>query len=144
MYGMVRETFFGDDPLPAITTASQPNLPDCVYNAQSRDHTSDSFIIFEDSGIQLGMTPDGYVTFVYAEPVRVTIRGSSEIELGDETFDPTLRSLSKPGCVIDLDAELTWAEFRETCVTTRLRLTELASMSTRSATLSPPSSMASA
>ena len=69
------------------------------------------------------MTPDGYVTFVYAEPVRVApFEVSSEIELGEETFDPTLRSLSKPGCLIDLDAELTWAEFRETCVTTEAAL----------------------
>ncbi|MGC6418962.1 MAG: hypothetical protein ACON3Z_17680 [Bradymonadia bacterium] len=124
MYGMVRETFFGDDPLPADYNCITTKLCRIVYTTPNQETTpQDSFIIFEDSGIQLRMTPDGYVTFVYAEPVRVApFEVSSEIDLGEETFDPTLRSLSKPGCVIDLDAELTWAEFRETCVTTEATL----------------------
>ena len=72
-----------------------------MYTTPNQETTpQDSFIIFEDSGIQLRMTPDGYVTFVYAEPVRVApFEVSSEIDLGEDTFDPTLRGFLSQGVI---------------------------------------------
>ena len=124
MYGMVRETFFDDSPLPADYNCVEAKRCRIVYTAPNQETTpQDAFIIFEDSGIQVRMTPDGFVTLVFAEPVRVApFEISTEIDLGDDTFSPKLTSASKAGCVIDLDAEMTWGEFKETCVTSEAAL----------------------
>ena len=118
MYGMVRETFFDDPPLAADFNCLDAKRCRIVYTAPNQEATpQDSFIIFEDSGVQLRMTPDGYVTFVYLTPVRrAPFEIETEVNLGEDSFDPVLTSFSQEGCVIDLGAETTWAEFRDRCV----------------------------
>ena len=43
---------------------------------------------------------------------------STSVDLGTDAFTPVLTSTSQDGCSIDLNAEQTWAQFRETCVPT--------------------------
>ena len=94
MYGMVRETFFDDPPLAADFNCLDAKRCRIVYTAPNQEATpQDSFIIFEDSGVQLRMTPDGYVTFVYLTPVRrAPFEIETEVNLGEDSFDPVLTS----------------------------------------------------
>ena len=57
----------------------------------------DTFILLEDSGIEIRLSPDGHVFFIYGRPVRVApFEVRTEVDLGSEVFAPRLISPPSP------------------------------------------------
>jgi hypothetical protein len=127
LYGMVRETFFGADPLPRGFNCVESNLCRIIYTSPTQEAVAqDTFILLEDSGVELRFTPDGHVFFIYGRPVRVApFEVRTEVDLGDELFQPQLISRSVPNCVLDLNGQTTWSTFETNCLSderTRARI----------------------
>jgi hypothetical protein len=123
LYGMIRQTFFGDEPLPAGYDCIAEQRCDVIYTASDESVPQDTFIDIPDSGVQLRFTPDGHLIFVFLSPVR-----KADFELfGELSFGPPGRlevaprydSGSVDGCNIDLGARdtMSWADFQARCVT---------------------------
>lgn len=120
VYKMVRETFFGADPVPDDFDCVAEQICDLIYTASNESVPQDTFILIQDSGIQIRFTPEGQAIFVYLVPVRAApfeqsgsmafgAPGSSSMRLA---FDSERRQ----GCTLDLDDRLTWAQFQATCI----------------------------
>ncbi len=118
IYRMVRESFFGAEPMPADFNCVESNLCRIIYTSPTQEAVAqDTFVLLEDSGIELRFTPDGHVFFVYGRPVRVApFEVQMEVDLGDETFQPRMVSRSVPTCSLDLNAETSWSEFQSNCL----------------------------
>lgn len=121
IYGMVRQTFFGDDPLPAGYDCIAEQRCDVIYTATDETVPQDTFVDLSDSGVQLRFTPDGHLIFVYLQPVRKAdfeLFGELSFgERGSSVVAPRFASESVDGCDVDLAGSMTWAQFREGCVT---------------------------
>ena len=127
LYGMVRESFFGADPLPAGFNCVESNLCRIIYTSPTQESVpQDTFVLFEDSGMQFRFSPDGHIFFIYGSPVRVApFEVQTEVDLGSDVFAPRMNSQSVETCSLDLNAELTWADFERDCLTdarTRARI----------------------
>ena len=120
LYRMVRETFFGADPLPEDFDCVAEQLCDLIYTTGNESVPQDTFILIQDSGIQIRFTPEGQAIFIYLTPVRSApfengadiafgATGSLEMDFG---FQSTLRQ----NCTINLDDELTWMGFQQRCI----------------------------
>ncbi len=118
IYAMVRQTFFDEGPLPADFNCVDAALCDIIYTASDESVPQDTFLVLQDSGIQLRFTPDGYIIFVFTEPVRVApFEVIGELSMGDgTTLAPAFTSGSKEGCTVDVSSGMTWGDFRANCV----------------------------
>lgn len=120
IYKMVRETYFNAQPFPEDFDCVADKRCDIIYTTNNESNPQDTFIILQDSGIQVRVTPDGHVTFVYVEPIRVApfeTRGSSAFGGGsatDMTF--AFRSETRSQCQISLAEDMTFAQFKALCI----------------------------
>ena len=70
LYRMVRETFFGATAFPADFDCVAAQICDLIYTGANEDTPQDTVVALQDSGIQIGFTPEGYADFIYLTPVR--------------------------------------------------------------------------
>jgi hypothetical protein len=70
LYRMVRETFFGAAELPEGFDCVAAQICDLIYTGANEDTPQDTVVALQDSGIQIGFTPEGYADFIYLTPVR--------------------------------------------------------------------------
>lgn len=120
VYKMIRETFFGADPTPDDFDCVAEQICDVIYTASNESVPQDTFIVIQDSGIQIRFTPEGQAIFVYLQPVRAApFEQSGDIAFGTAGA-PSMRvsfdSERRQGCKLDLDDRLTWAQFQSTCI----------------------------
>ncbi len=120
MYRMIRETFFndpGDPPLGDSFDCVAAKLCDLIWETDNQATPQSTWIVFVDSGIQLGVSPEGHVNFVWAEPVRVApFELGIDIDFinGGETA-PSWTSSTEAGCSFSLTEDLTWGTFKTRC-----------------------------
>jgi len=70
LYKMVRQTFFGATAFPADFDCVAAQICDLIYTGANEDTPQDTVVALQDSGIQIGFTPEGYADFIYLTPVR--------------------------------------------------------------------------
>lgn len=117
IYGMIRQQFFGSDPLPEGFNCVEAALCDVIYTAADESVPQDTFLDFQDSGVQLRFTPEGQVTFVYLQPVRIAqFEVAGGLTMGDAALAPTYTSTSRDECVVGLNSDVTWQSFRSRCI----------------------------
>ncbi len=115
--GMIRQQFFGSDPLPEGFNCVEAALCDVIYTAADESVPQDTFLDFQDSGVQLRFTPEGQVTFVYLQPVRIAqFEVAGGLTMGDAALAPTYTSTSRDECVVGLNSDVTWQSFRSRCI----------------------------
>ncbi len=119
IYGMIRETFFDAEPLPADFDCVAAKLCDVIFPLGDPITPQPTYLLFQDSGVVLGFSEDGNLQFVDVEPVRIApFEVAMEISLGDESgVAPALTSLNAllPNCSFALDGTLSWREYRDAC-----------------------------
>lgn len=120
LYRMVRETFFGAAPFPADFDCVAAQICDLIYTGANEETPQDTVVALQDSGIQIGFTPEGYADFIYLAPVRsAPFENGGSIVFG--AADATqmafgFQSQFREGCVLDVDSALSWADFRGRCI----------------------------
>lgn len=130
MYRMVRETFFhepSDPPLGDSFDCVAAKLCDLIWETDNQSTPQKVWILFVDSGIQFGVSPEGQVTFVYVEPVRVApfeIGVGVDFINGGETA-PSWTSSSIAGCTFSMTEDLTWGTFKSRCTPAASTLTRV-------------------
>lgn len=119
VYRMVRETFFDAPPFPADFDCITEQLCEVIYTTNNESTPQDTFILLQDSGLQVRLSPDGYAYFVYLTPVL----GAPFEREGQMSFGQTGSSTmsfsylsTMASCSLTLDEELTFAEFRSRCI----------------------------
>ena len=111
---MVRQTFFGEEPLAEDFNCVEAQLCDIIYTASDESVPQDTFLVLTDSGIQIRFTPDGHISVVFAEPVRVApFEVFGELSMGETAPKPTFQSGSRESCSVDITEGLTWQGFQE-------------------------------
>ncbi|MBI4807206.1 MAG: hypothetical protein HY795_18485 [Desulfovibrio sp.] len=120
MYAMLRETFFDGDPLPANYDCVAEKICDITYDATNESAPQATFVVFQDSGVQLRFSPEGQISWIILEPVRVApFETSGQISFGEAngtTMDFKFRSNSRPNCEVSLDDEASFGEFKAVCI----------------------------
>lgn len=125
IYGMIRQTFFGEGPLAPTYDCVAERRCDVIYNASDEETPQQTLVVFQDSGITLVFSPEGQVLYVVASPVRkATFELGGVVVLGEPAATPDAPGKSAPviqsalieACTIELASDLTWAEFRKRCI----------------------------
>lgn len=120
IYKMVREQYFGARPLPDDLDCVATKACDLVYTSSNESTEQETVLVFRDSGVNIDITPDGYVDYVYLEPVRKapfetegTVRFG---QTGSSTMTFGFTSTTKQGCSVGLDEQITFATFKQRCI----------------------------
>lgn len=120
LYKMVRETFFDAEPFPDDFDCVEEQICDLIYTASNESVPQDTFILIQDSGIQIRFNPEGGVLFVYLQPVRAApFEQSGSVafgQAGQNQMQLAFDSERRQGCTLDLDARLSWADFQTACI----------------------------
>ena len=120
LYRMVRQTFFGAEPFPEGFDCVAEQLCDLIYTGSNEAIPQDTFIVIQDSGIQIRFTPEGQAQFVYLQPVRsAPFENGGDIAFGapgapEMTFG--FQSQLRENCALNLDDQLTWMDFQNRCI----------------------------
>lgn len=117
VYRMVRETFFAADPMPDGFDCVAAALCDIIYTSSNDSVPQDTAVVMQDSGVVLLFTPDGHVSYIELDPVRVApFESNASWQFGDTTFAPEFASASYGSCNFTLDEELSFAAFKSRCI----------------------------
>ena len=120
MYRMIRETYFGAEPLDPDFNCVDAKICEVLYDAdENQSVPQGTRLVFNDSGLQIPMSPEGHLLAVLVIPVKVApFEVAAEYAFGDEdgNIDPVFTSLAKPGCNLGVAAGLTWGEFQSNCI----------------------------
>jgi hypothetical protein len=119
LYGMIRQSFFGAPKLEAGYNCVEAHLCDVIYTGEDESVPQFTNVLFRDSGVALGFSPEGHITFINVEPVRVApfeLDSALAFTGDDGLIAPAVESMSLPGCSISLANDLTFAEFKAACV----------------------------
>ncbi len=119
IYGMIRESFFGEEAIPAGFDCVAAKLCDVIYPLGDPATPQPTYVIFQDSGAMIGFSEDGNLQFVSIEPVRIApFEVASEIQFGDAgVLAPTFTSLNAllPNCSLNLQTPMSWEQFSTNC-----------------------------
>jgi hypothetical protein len=122
LYKMVRETFFSASPadFPADLDCVAEQLCDLIYTGSNEAIAQDTFILLQDSGIQIRFSPEGTAYFVYLQPVRsAPFENGGTIAFGapnTTTMDFDFQSQLRANCSLNLDDRLSWMDFENRCI----------------------------
>lgn len=120
LYKMVRETYFEADPVPDDFDCVEEQICDLIYTASNESVPQDTFILIQDSGIQIRFTPEGQAIFVYLQPVRAApFEQSGTMAFGASggtSMQLAFESQRRQGCNLDLESRLTWTQFQANCI----------------------------
>jgi hypothetical protein len=120
LYRMVRETFFGATAFPADFDCVAAQICDLIYTGANEDTPQDTVVALQDSGIQIGFTPEGYADFIYLTPVRsAPFENGGAIAFGAADAAQMVfgfQSQFREGCTLDVDNALSWADFQGRCI----------------------------
>jgi hypothetical protein len=120
LYRMVRETFFGASAFPADFDCVAAQICDLIYTGANEDTPQDTVVALQDSGIQIGFTPEGYADFIYLAPVRsAPFENGGNIAFGAPAATQMafgFQSQFREGCTLDVDSALNWADFHARCI----------------------------
>lgn len=126
IYWMIQQTFFNPEetkqPLPAGFNCVEDQLCDIIFTAGADPSIPQvTAVRFLDSGITLQFAPDGIVTEILMEPVRIApFERAGVFSFLDATqtrMAPRFVSSFVPDCAIELAQGQTWAQFQRRCVT---------------------------
>ncbi|MBI5544344.1 MAG: hypothetical protein HY901_10670, partial [Deltaproteobacteria bacterium] len=115
MYRMLRETFFSDR---TTDDCFATQVCEVFYASPNESNPQQTDVYFADSGVYLVFSPEGHLSYVVLEPVRLAkFETSVTLQLLDAAgkVAPKLTSASKPGCNIDLTGKA-WQDFQTACV----------------------------
>ncbi len=131
MYRMVRETFFGANPAALPTDCLADHICDIIFTAPDESVPQETIVAFQDSGIYLIFDPRGKISGIESDLVRVATFES----LGSVTFDSNATdgpmsfafdsgadTALPNGCVLSLDTDMTFAQFKNKCIESDLML----------------------
>jgi len=128
IYGMIRQTFFGAEPLAPGYDCVAERRCDVIYSGSDENTPQQTLVVFQDSGVTLVFSPEGHVLNVVASPVRkATFELAAVVSFGGGAPDqppaltPVLQSALVPSCIIDLASQLRWADFRSRCLPDQVR-----------------------
>lgn len=120
LYRMVRETFFGAASFPADFDCVAEQICDLIYTGANEETPQDTVVALQDSGIQIGFTPEGYASFIYLAPVRsAPFENGGSLAFGNADATQMafgFQSQFREGCTLDLDSALSWADFQTRCI----------------------------
>jgi hypothetical protein len=120
LYRMVRETFFGASDFPADFDCVAAQICDLIYTGANEETPQDTVVALQDSGIQIGFTPEGYADFVYLAPVRsAPFENGGTIAFGAPDAAQMafgFQSQFRSDCLLDIDSALSWADFQTRCI----------------------------
>jgi hypothetical protein len=120
VYRMLRETFFGAEPFDENFDCVAAKLCDLIYTTGNESAPQDTFIVIEDSGIQIRFSPQGQAYFVYLYPIRVApfeTEGTIAFgPTGSQEMDFAFTSTKRATCSLSLDERLTYAQFQDRCI----------------------------
>jgi hypothetical protein len=120
LYRMVRETFFGATAFPADFDCVAAQICDLIYTGANEDTPQDTVVALQDSGIQIGFTPEGYADFIYLTPVRsAPFENGGALAFGAADAAQMafgFQSQFREGCTLDLESALSWADFQSRCI----------------------------
>ncbi|MBI2377011.1 MAG: hypothetical protein HYV07_23625 [Deltaproteobacteria bacterium] len=119
IYAMLRETFFAADPIPADYDCVADKICDITYDATNESAPQATFVVFQDSGVQLRFSPEGQVSWVVLEPVRVApFETAGQISFGEPastTMEFKFQSSARDGCEITL-GDMDFEAFKSACI----------------------------
>lgn len=120
MYRAIRETWFGAESIdPAYDCVASKVCSIFYQTEEAQEVRQQTQLYFVDSGVILIFSPDGEITALLIEPVRVApFETAVAFDFGPdaETVAPTLASSAVPGCDIKLGTGMTWGDFKRDCV----------------------------
>lgn len=119
IYRMVRQTFFGASELSDSYNCVAAKLCDIIYTGSDESVPQDTVVVFQDSGVVMAFSPEGNVTDLLVEPVRVApFEVSASLSFGSSPTQiaPQFVSQSEPTCTLDLTAGVTWGDFKQRCI----------------------------
>ncbi len=120
LYRMVRQTFFGAAAFPPDFDCVAAQICDVIYTGSNEDTPQDTAVVLRDSGVRIGFTPEGYADFISLAPVRrAPFESAGAIAFGAADAAQMavgFQSQIRPGCALDLESALTWADFQSRCI----------------------------
>ena len=120
LYKMVRQTFFGATSFAPDFDCVAAQICDLIYTGANEDTPQDTVVALQDSGIQIGFTPEGYADFIYLSPVRsAPFENGGTIAFGAADAAQMafgFQSQFREGCLLGLDSALSWGEFQARCI----------------------------
>ncbi len=120
LYRMVRETFFGAQPLEAGFDCVAAQVCDVLYSGANEDTPQVTAIALRDSGISMQFTPEGYMDVLSISPVRsAPFENGGSLSFGAAGGAQMLfgfESQFRPDCVLDVDSALSWGTFQSRCI----------------------------
>lgn len=117
VYRMVRETFFQGDPIADNYDCVANKQCDIIYTQGNPAQPQVTLAVLRDSGVVLVFEPDGTISEVFIEQVRV-----APFEVGASlTFDNLTTGVPSFGytsatCSFGLDQQPTWMAFQDACI----------------------------
>lgn len=120
IYKAIRETFFQAPPFADNFDCVASGACDLIYTAGNETSLQDTFIVIQDSGVQLRISPEGQVQFVYLEPVRVApFERAASLRFApamSQDVDFRFTSTQVPACNFALSESLTFGQFKTRCI----------------------------
>lgn len=121
MHSMIRQTFFDEEPKPEGYDCVVDKRCDIIYTSPDESTLQETLVLFQDSGVQLQFTPTGDLDSISILPVRKAefeVGGEVSLQSEDEATKVNLTYVSDSvaGCVVDLAADMTFAEIRDSCI----------------------------
>lgn len=118
IYGMIRESFFADEALPAEFDCVAARRCDVLYANADESQPQASLVVFQDAGVTVGFGQEGHVTSITLVPTR---RGVFELDgtlttVSRGSLSPSFASATMPDCVLNLAAASTFAQFKQQCI----------------------------
>lgn len=130
IHGMIRQTFFGEEPRPEGYDCVSDKRCDIIYNSPDESTEQVTVVLLQDSGVQLHFSPTGELDYIVVSPVRkAEFEVGGEVSLlGEDTAEVNLTYVSDsvPGCTLDLSADMTFEEVRDRCIAEQGRERQLA------------------
>ena len=120
VYAMLRETFFGAEPLAKNYDCVTSKVCDVIYAGQDESVPQQTNLVFKDVGVTLVVAPNGVVTYVVLSPIRTApFEVSAEISFAPDrtplSFAPRFRS-AFADCDLTITDGITWSNFKESCI----------------------------
>jgi hypothetical protein len=120
LYRMVRETFFGAQPLPPDFDCVEAQVCDLIFTSANEDTPQDTVVALQDSGVSITFTPEGYADSIYVRPVRsAPFENGGALAFGAAAGAQmafAFQSQFRPDCALDLDSSASWGEFQARCI----------------------------
>ncbi len=120
IYGMMRETFLGGDPVAADYNCVADQICDVIYSSADESIPQQTLLVFKDPGVTLIISPEGHLLYQILSPVRLApFEKKMKLAFGASgggVIAPKFTSDYLGSCELDLSRTMLWRDFANSCI----------------------------